>query len=471
MVMTRSKTKLLRNENMDRISDLPDCLIQHILSFLPTECAVSTTVLSKRWNNLWIHVPILDFNHSNEEDSDEEDSDEKEAIWEAKANMFMDFVDSVLNHRKMLTIQKFCLTCDNAYFDDIRVKEWISAALKCKVEEMHLSVTWPYAMFPIGLFTSESLIKLHIYFLWNEQEYCTLDLQQPIYFPRLKILQLSSVIFEDEILVAQLFSNCPLLEDLCLIDCIWEDVYHINISAPSLKSFTLDNRELISKIEYAELKIDAPNLMSIKYYDWLPWDFIVDKFPSLVDVDLRFENTLKGISDFDSVFKFAMKLSNVLRLRLSSHIGSMEILGLFNVLSTSVPRVSAFESMIHLETGYSHADTVLKFLQFTPNLESLAIVPGLFNKVNEDAFTSNLVPSCLLLHLKTIEVREFEGQPEELKLVKYIWTNARILQVLIIQSGTSKTIVALEKKTQIMEMLLMNPRASTSCKVKFQFPK
>ncbi|KAI3899483.1 hypothetical protein MKW92_036760 [Papaver armeniacum] len=212
MVMTRSKTKLLRNENMDRISDLPDCLIQHILSFLPTECAVSTTVLSKRWNNLWIHVPILDFSHFDDEDSDEEESEEKEAIWEAKANMFMDFVDSVLNHRNMLTIQKFCLTCDNGYFDDIREKEWIAAALKCKVEEMYLSVTFPYGMFPIGLFTSESLIKLHICFLWNNQEYCTLDLQQPIYFPRLKILQLSSVIFEDEILVEQLFQTALYLK-------------------------------------------------------------------------------------------------------------------------------------------------------------------------------------------------------------------------------------------------------------------
>ncbi|KAI3905782.1 hypothetical protein MKW92_024538 [Papaver armeniacum] len=310
-------------------------------------------------------------------------------------------------------------------------------------------------MFPIGFFTSESLIKLHICFLWNNREYCTLDLQQPIYFPRLKILQLSSVIFEDEILVEQLFSNCPLLEDLCLIDCIWEDVCFIGISAPSLRSFTLDNRELISKIEYAKLKIDAPNLMSIKYYDWLPLDLIVDNFPSLVDVDLCFENTFEGSSDFDSVSKFVMKLSNVQRLRLSSSSGSIEILGLFNVLSTSVPRLPTFENMIHLETDYSQADTVLKFLQFTPNLESLAIVrKGWCDKVNEDAFTSNLVPPCLPLHLKTIEVRKFEGRLEELKLVKYIWKNARILQ-----------------KTQIMEMLLMNPRASTSCKVKFQFPK
>ncbi|RZC51619.1 hypothetical protein C5167_020036 [Papaver somniferum] len=124
-----------------------------------------------------------------------------------------------------------------------------------------------------------------------------------------------------------------------------------------------------------------------------------------------------------------------------------------------------------LETEYSQADTVLKFLQFTPSLEALAIVQkGWCNKFNEDAFTSNLVPRCLLLHLKTIEIQKFEGSPEELKLVKYFWKNARILQVLIIQSGTIKTIAALEKKTQIMELLLMNPRASTSCKVKFQFP-
>ncbi|KAI3899484.1 hypothetical protein MKW92_036761 [Papaver armeniacum] len=212
--------------------------------------------------------------------------------------------------------------------------------------------------------------------------------------------------------------------------------------------------------------------MSIKYYDWLPLDLIVENFPSLVDVDLCFENTFEGSSDFDSVSKFVMKLSNVQRLRLSSSSGSIEILGLFNVLSTSVPRLPTFENMIHLETDYSQADTVLKFLQFTPNLESLAFVQkGWCNKVNEDAFTSNLVPPCLPLHLKTIEVRKFEGWPEELKLVKYIWKNARILQVLIILSGTIKTIAALEKKTQIMEMLLMNPRASTSCKVKFQFPK
>ncbi|KAI3850673.1 hypothetical protein MKW98_030733, partial [Papaver atlanticum] len=142
------------------------------------------------------------------------------------------------------------------------------------------------------------------------------------------------------------------------------------------------------------------------------------------------------------------------------------ILGLVNVLSASVP---TFEYLIHLETNYIRANTMLNFLQFTPNLESLVIVQA---KINEDAFTSNLVPRCLLRNLKTIKVQMFEGLPEELQLVKYFLKNARVLQVLIIESGiTSKSVAELKRGTQIMQRLLMYPRASKSCKVKFQFPE
>ncbi|MED6179722.1 hypothetical protein PIB30_003523 [Stylosanthes scabra] len=51
-----------RRKQMDAISTLPDEILCHILSFLPTRTSMATSVLSHRWRYLWRDMQVLDLN-------------------------------------------------------------------------------------------------------------------------------------------------------------------------------------------------------------------------------------------------------------------------------------------------------------------------------------------------------------------------------------------------------------------------
>lgn len=49
------------NQGIDRISNLPDNVRGHILSFLPTKHAVGSTILSRKWQNIFTLITNFDF--------------------------------------------------------------------------------------------------------------------------------------------------------------------------------------------------------------------------------------------------------------------------------------------------------------------------------------------------------------------------------------------------------------------------
>ncbi|EYU20859.1 hypothetical protein MIMGU_mgv11b020034mg, partial [Erythranthe guttata] len=49
-----------QNTSIDRLGNLPDPILLHILSFFPTKFSVTTSVLARRWRFLCAYVPNFD---------------------------------------------------------------------------------------------------------------------------------------------------------------------------------------------------------------------------------------------------------------------------------------------------------------------------------------------------------------------------------------------------------------------------
>ncbi|KAM6595322.1 hypothetical protein CsatA_005846 [Cannabis sativa] len=117
----------------DLISELPDVLIQHILSNLPTEDVVRTCILSKRWENIWYSVPTLFFSKAITDDIEK----------------FYYFVDNCLKQRKNFMIDSGIkdLISFKLYFNDYfrrrkarLVDKWLAFVVENKVKKIHLKI-------------------------------------------------------------------------------------------------------------------------------------------------------------------------------------------------------------------------------------------------------------------------------------------------------------------------------------------
>jgi len=57
--ITTNPNTNIENKEEDRLSDLPDPILHHILSLLDTKEAFQTSILSTRWKNLPNHLSTL----------------------------------------------------------------------------------------------------------------------------------------------------------------------------------------------------------------------------------------------------------------------------------------------------------------------------------------------------------------------------------------------------------------------------
>ncbi|KAI3753910.1 hypothetical protein L2E82_25975 [Cichorium intybus] len=165
---------------VDYISNLPDCILHHILSFIPTEEVVKASILSTRWKNLWVSIPNID-------------------------------IDDTLLHARGI--------------DDRNPLKELDLCLLDAIE----------SVIPESMFNSMSLTTLKIEVEW-------IKIPSHVSFPCLKTLHLLNVGFMNYDDVNRLLSGCSVLENLFLEECQW--IYYLEntvISSSTLSSFTMES--------------------------------------------------------------------------------------------------------------------------------------------------------------------------------------------------------------------------------------
>ncbi|XP_020882965.1 putative F-box/FBD/LRR-repeat protein At5g44950 [Arabidopsis lyrata subsp. lyrata] len=195
----------------DRISALPDSLIAMILSYLPIGDSVKTSVLSKRWEFLWLEVSRLDLDAIN-----------FSRDGEALARFMHMFVELNRGSSKILKNDDSIDDCNK------RVMEWITEVVHRGVQHLDVEAVGiiqshpgfnnimysPSVDFmPKYVYVSKTLVSLKLVNVGLE------DPKFVVSLPSLKIMHLENIYYKSHgglLIIKMLISASPVLEDLTL---------------------------------------------------------------------------------------------------------------------------------------------------------------------------------------------------------------------------------------------------------------
>ncbi|XP_058783132.1 F-box protein At4g22280-like [Vicia villosa] len=256
MIPRQKKTKLTDIQPKDRLGNLPDCLIHHILSFLNCEQAVQTCILSVRWKHLWKHLHALIFHKSDVQAS----------------SIFTEFVSNVLSHRdSSISLHALDFTHETGHLEPQILDRIMNYAISQNVHRLGLSVIsedarilsiYDNVIAQISLnFASLTYLKLSLYS--GEENLFPKSLN----LPALTTLELGHFTFSvvDDHHEAEPFSMLNRLNSLLISDCTVQHnrsrTKFLCISIATLVNFTMYN----NSEDFYEIDLITPSLRTFSF--------------------------------------------------------------------------------------------------------------------------------------------------------------------------------------------------------------
>ncbi|XP_010512152.1 PREDICTED: F-box/LRR-repeat protein At3g59190-like [Camelina sativa] len=366
-------SKKMDTGSKDLISSLPDALLCHVLSFLPTTEAASTSVLAKRWRYLLAFVPNLDLDNTIYDDRPK--MGRRKRLEMRKS--FKLFVDRVLALQGTAPLKKFSLKCKIGS-DPSRVNGWVLNVLERGVQELDLFIASEYEYpLPPKVLMSKTLVSLKVA---GTDEF-TIEVGE-VSLPKLKTLHFSDVSFGDEggPPFAKLISGCHALEELVMIKMMWDYWEYCSVSNPSLKRVTIDCQNIDENPK--SVSFNTPNLVYLEFTDTVAAKYPEAIFDSLVEASVGIRMTDDQVWDARDLVHshrgykrckganaagFFKGICNVKILYLSSE--ALEVLTF--CCKKAIP---VFNNLIHLTIETDQMvdwESLPKLLENSPNLETL----------------------------------------------------------------------------------------------------
>ncbi|EOA25169.1 hypothetical protein CARUB_v10018481mg [Capsella rubella] len=415
---------------MDFFSNLPDELVCHILSFLTTTEAASTSVLSKRWSNLFALVPNIDF--------------EDTVFWsydcKKTPSSFIDFVDRVMALQGDSPIKKFSLKCQSGRVDSGRVNSWICNVLQRGVSDLDLSIDFErgYSL-PPNMFHSDTLVELKLRSDNSILEWGTG--REDTFFPMLKTL-VFEVTFIDCGKMDMFLQAFPVLEELCIDATKWT-VCDETVSSDTLRKLTIKSYGFGSVYHPRSISFDTPRLVYFNYADYVAEDYPKVNFTNLVEAlldltvnGLKFmlEITSRGDEDhvflrFRNVSKLMSGIRHVQKLYLSSD--TLEVLSL---RYESIPVFNNLKVLCIRSSAHGGWQAMPELLRSCPLLETL-VLKGLLHYVTDKCGDAcdcisreDKGRSLISCPVRKLQIERLQRTKRELEMIKHFLESFRCVK-------------------------------------------
>ncbi|XP_033137394.1 probable FBD-associated F-box protein At1g32375 [Brassica rapa] len=375
-------------DRMDMLSDLPDALLVKILSSLPTKQVVSTMLLSKRWQFLWMFVSRLDY-------SDDD---------MCQDGRFLRFLYSSLLLHQAKVLESFTLKLSgNSRGIDLGV--CVTPAVNRSVRELTIEIdassTETQFILPRSLYTtgSRTLVTLKL------QNAVLVDASEMVSFPLLKTLSLISMKYPRDAFIRRLLSSCPVLEDLFVVKCLGDNVACLVVKVPSLKFLTV---RTTAEVDYHQgLVLDVPSLEFLDIVDYTDGFCLVENSIHKVveaHLDVTYSNPQQLLASLTSL----VQLSLCLTTSMDAHFDGT----IFRQLEQL--KVCTCETTELL-------DLLMRLLKAAPKLRIIVLEHFHGIRTGDPILGWNQpsrVPECLLSTLEYFDWRQYGGTEEEKQLAR-----------------------------------------------------